>query len=96
MKATVDAFGLTKRFGDLTAPDGLELVDPVVNVAVDNGRIYFRTWTTAGKARRIAHQPTAACAPCSARGTLSGLTVTATARLLAPHKSTSNEAVTWR
>jgi hypothetical protein len=62
MKAIVDAVGLTKRFGDLTAPDGLELVDPVGNVAVDNGRIYFRTWTTAGKARRIAHQPTAACA----------------------------------
>lgn len=44
-------------------------VDTPVNVAIDDrGRGYFRTWSTAGKAKRLANFPGVRLAPCSVNG----------------------------
>jgi PPOX class probable F420-dependent enzyme len=46
-----------------------ETVDTPVNVAVDEqGHGYFRTWSTAGKARRLRNFPGVRVAPCSVTG----------------------------
>jgi PPOX class probable F420-dependent enzyme len=45
------------------------IVDTPVNLAVDtDGMGYFRTWSTAGKAKRLANFPGARVAPCTFRG----------------------------
>jgi PPOX class probable F420-dependent enzyme len=45
------------------------VVDTPVNLAVDTDGIgYFRTWTTAGKAKRLANFPGVRVAPCSPTG----------------------------
>ncbi|MEO6701656.1 MAG: PPOX class F420-dependent oxidoreductase [Jatrophihabitantaceae bacterium] len=44
-------------------------VDTPVNLAVDEAGIgYFRTWSTAGKAKRLANFPGVRLAPCSVNG----------------------------
>ncbi|MDQ2958178.1 MAG: PPOX class F420-dependent oxidoreductase [Actinomycetota bacterium] len=44
-------------------------VDTPVNLAVDDaGHGYFRTWSTSGKARRLANFPGVRLAPCSPTG----------------------------
>ena len=44
-------------------------VDTPVNLAIDEqGTGYFRTWSTAGKAKRLANFPGVRLAPCSVRG----------------------------
>lgn len=54
-----------------------------VNVAVkDDQHAYVRTWASSGKARRIARNPKVTVAPSNGRGTQTGPTVNATARLL--------------
>jgi PPOX class probable F420-dependent enzyme len=45
------------------------IVDTPVNLAVDiDGNAYFRTWSTAGKAKRLANFPGVRVAPCSFTG----------------------------
>jgi uncharacterized protein len=45
------------------------VVDTPVNLAIDaDGAGYFRTWTTAGKAKRLANFPGVRVAPCSLTG----------------------------
>jgi PPOX class probable F420-dependent enzyme len=45
------------------------VVDTPVNLAVgDDGVGYFRTWSTAGKAKRLANFPGVRVAPCTYRG----------------------------
>ena len=45
------------------------IVDTPVNLAVDaDGMGYFRTWSTAGKAKRLANFPGVRVAPCTFRG----------------------------
>jgi len=58
-------------------------VDTPVNVAVDEqGHGYFRTWSTAGKARRLRDFPGVRVAPCSVTGRPQGSDQPAIARLL--------------
>ena len=62
--------------------DGSPVGTPV-NVAVkDADHAYIRTWATSGKARRMAQNPEVTVAPSTGRGTQTGPTVKATARLL--------------
>ncbi len=58
-----------------------------VNVAVGDGHVYFRTWDSSGKAKRIARRPRVAVAPSTNRGTQTGRTVLATARPLTGEES---------
>ena len=52
--------------------DGRTVQTPV-NLAVDrDGTGYFRTWSTAGKAKRLANFPGLRLAPCSMRGRAKG------------------------
>lgn len=52
--------------------DGRTVPTPV-NLAVDvDGTGYFRTWSTAGKARRLANFPGVRIAPCSVNGRAQG------------------------
>jgi PPOX class probable F420-dependent enzyme len=52
--------------------DGRTVQTPV-NLAVDrDGTGYFRTWSTAGKARRLANFPGLRLAPCSVTGRAQG------------------------
>jgi PPOX class probable F420-dependent enzyme len=52
--------------------DGRTVPTPV-NLAVDSdGTGYFRTWSTAGKARRLANFPGVRVAPCSVTGRAQG------------------------
>jgi PPOX class probable F420-dependent enzyme len=45
------------------------IVDTPVNLAVDADSVgYFRTWSTAGKAKRLANFPGVRVAPCTLRG----------------------------
>ncbi|HEY0167392.1 MAG TPA: PPOX class F420-dependent oxidoreductase [Jatrophihabitans sp.] len=58
-------------------------VDTPVNVAVDeHGQGYFRTWSAAGKARRLRNFPGARVAPCSITGRPQGSDQPAIASLL--------------
>jgi PPOX class probable F420-dependent enzyme len=61
--------------------DGSPVGTPV-NVAVNHAHAYIRTWASSGKAKRIARNPKVTVAPSSGRGTQTGPTVTASARLL--------------
>jgi len=48
-------------------------VDTPVNLAVaEDGTGYFRTWSTAGKAKRLANFPGVRVAPCTRRGRPTG------------------------
>jgi uncharacterized protein len=76
--------------------DGTPVSTPV-NVAVADGHTYFRTWTTSGKAQRIAHQPKVAVATCTGRGTPTGPTTTATAHALeGDHARRAARAITHK
>src|SRR5436309_2874897 len=49
------------------------IVDTPINLAVDaEGQGYFRTWSTAGKAKRLANFPGVRVAPCTFRGRPTG------------------------
>jgi PPOX class probable F420-dependent enzyme len=62
--------------------DGRTVHTPV-NVALDrDGTGYFRTWSTAGKARRLANFPGVRLAPCSVTGRPQGSDQPALARQL--------------
>jgi uncharacterized protein len=59
-------------------------VATAVNVVVLGDHAYFRTWSTAGKAKRLRRDSRVAIAPSTARGKPTGPAISATARLLQP------------
>jgi PPOX class probable F420-dependent enzyme len=59
-------------------------VPTAVNVVVSGDHAYFRTWSTAGKAKRLRHDARVLIAPSTARGKPTGPAISATARLLGP------------
>ena len=61
--------------------DGTAVATPV-NVVVEGGHAFFRTWDVSGKAKRIRHTPTVTVAPSSARGRPLGAPIQASATLL--------------
>ena len=65
--------------------DGTAVPTPV-NVVVLGDHAYFRTWSTAGKAKRLRNNPQVSIAPSTARGKPTGPAITATARLLSPEE----------
>jgi uncharacterized protein len=60
------------------------VVPTAVNVVVLGDHAYFRTWSTAGKAKRLRRDPKVLIAPATARGRPTGPAMAATARLLGP------------
>jgi uncharacterized protein len=63
--------------------DGTSVPTPVsIAVDPDPTKGYVRTWSTAGKAKRIAHNPRVTVAPSTFRGRSTGAEVAAVARLL--------------
>lgn len=65
--------------------DGTPVPTPV-NVVVLGDHAYFRTWSTAGKAKRLRHDPHLSIAPSTVRGAPTGPSMEATARLLSPQE----------
>jgi uncharacterized protein len=63
--------------------DGAAVATPV-NVVVIGNHAYFRTWSTAGKVKRLRRNSRADIAPSTARGKPTGPAISATARLLEP------------
>ncbi len=63
--------------------DGFAVATPV-NVVIIGDHAYFRTWSTAGKAKRLRRDQRVAIAPSTARGKPTGPEIPATARLLGP------------
>jgi len=63
--------------------DGTAVPTPV-SIAVDADPIkgYVRTWSTAGKAKRLAHNPRVTVAPSTFRGRITSAEMAAEARLL--------------
>jgi uncharacterized protein len=61
--------------------DGRAVFTPV-HVVSDGDAAYFRTWNTAGKARRIRHTPAVEITPSTFRGHPLGPAIKARARLL--------------
>jgi uncharacterized protein len=65
--------------------DGSGVATPV-NVVVVGDHAYFRTWSTAGKAKRLRRDSRVDIAPSTARGKPTGPAISATARLLEPNE----------
>jgi PPOX class probable F420-dependent enzyme len=63
--------------------DGSAVATPV-NVVVIGDHAYFRTWSTAGKAKRLRRDSRVTIAPSTARGKPTGPAIAARARLLEP------------
>ena len=61
--------------------DGTPVATPV-SIAFDGARAFFRTWETAGKAKRLRRDPNVEVAPSSLRGEPSGEAIAARATLL--------------
>jgi PPOX class probable F420-dependent enzyme len=61
-------------------------VPTAVNVVVLGDHAYFRTWSTAGKAKRLRNNPQVAIAPSTARGQPTEPPMNASARLLSPEE----------
>lgn len=62
--------------------DGTLVATPV-SLVVDGDRVVFRTWSTAGKAKRIRHNPAVTIAPATAvQGKPTGQPIHARARVL--------------
>ncbi len=57
-------------------------VGTAVNIVVRDGRAYYRTWDTAGKAKRLRNNPEVEVAPSTVRGRPTGSAMRGTARLL--------------
>lgn len=57
-------------------------VGTAVNIAVDDGRVFFRTYEEAGKFKRLRNNPRVEVAPSTARGKARGESIPATAELL--------------
>ncbi|HET6531316.1 MAG TPA: PPOX class F420-dependent oxidoreductase [Actinoplanes sp.] len=61
--------------------DGTWVATPV-SIVADGGRLFFRTYDAAGKAKRLRNFPEVRVAPSTFRGRPTGPAVTGTARLL--------------
>ena len=61
--------------------DGTPVGTPV-SIVVRDGLAYFRTWDTAGKAKRLRNNPEVEITPSTFRGSPTGEVVRGTARLL--------------
>jgi PPOX class probable F420-dependent enzyme len=61
--------------------DGTSVGTPV-NIAVDGDRAFFRTYASAGKSKRLRHQPEVELAPSTVRGQPTGPAIRARTRLL--------------
>lgn len=61
--------------------DGTPVSTPV-NVALDDGRIFFRTFEQSGKFKRLRNNHRVEVAPSNARGDVKGESIAATAQLL--------------
>ena len=61
--------------------DGTPVGTPV-NLAVDGDRAFFRTYASAGKTKRLRHQPEVEIAPSTARGKPTGPAIRARVRML--------------
>jgi PPOX class probable F420-dependent enzyme len=59
-------------------------VATAVNVVVIGHHAYFRTWSTAGKAKRLRRDPRVTIAPSTARGKPTGPPISAMARRMEP------------
>lgn len=57
-------------------------VPTAVNLVVDGGQAFFRTYEASGKAKRLRNFPDVRVAPATLRGRPAGAAVTGTARLL--------------
>jgi len=57
-------------------------VGTAVHLVVEGEHLYFRTWHTAGKLKRIRNRPMVELAPCDARGRPQGPAMRAQARIL--------------
>ncbi len=80
-----DAFAplRTSRFIMFTSfkRNGQSVGTPVANTIV-NGKIYFITWSTSWKIKRIANNPHVTLASCTQRGKVTGPSIEGTARTL--------------
>jgi PPOX class probable F420-dependent enzyme len=63
--------------------DGTAVATPV-SIAVDGDRVFFRSYDKAWKTRRMRRNPRVEVAPSTFRGTVTGPSITAEARLLDP------------
>src|SRR5438552_965137 len=57
-------------------------VDSLVSISMAHGKVYFTTWSTTGKIKRIANYPRVTLAPCTLSGQVTGATVAGIARRL--------------
>lgn len=74
--------------------DGTTVGTPVHIALGPDGRAYFRTWTSSGKAKRMRNFPQVWVAPCTARGKATGAQRQANARLLnAPDAAAAAQAL---
>lgn len=64
-----------------------EPVGTPVHVAVDGDHIFFRTWDTTGKFKRLRNNPMVELVPSSFRGKPTGTTIRARARILSGSES---------
>ena len=62
--------------------DGTWVGTPVSIVVDDRGRVFFRSYASSGKARRLRNFPDVRVAPSTFRGRVTGPEITGTARLL--------------
>jgi len=72
--------------------DGTPIGTPV-NLAVDGGRAYFRSYNKAWKTKRIKNNPEVAIAPSTVRGRATGPALQAKARLLSGEEDVHARAV---
>jgi uncharacterized protein len=88
MPASLEALKCTKTILLTTfRRDGTPIATPV-SIAFDGDRAFFRTWHTAWKAKRLAHNPRVEVAPSDLRGHPTGPTQTTRARLLSGAEAT--------
>jgi uncharacterized protein len=74
--------------------DGTTVGTPVHLALGRDGRAYFRTWSTSGKAKRMRNFPQVWIAPCTVRGQTTGPQRQANARLLSgPDAATAAQAL---
>jgi len=57
-------------------------VSTPVSIAVANGKVYFTTWSTTAKVKRLGHTPRVTLAPCTHGRRVVGPTMAGTARRL--------------
>jgi uncharacterized protein len=72
--------------------DGRPVGTPV-GFNLTNGKLYFTTWTTTGKVKRIANNPSVTLAPCTRAGKATGPAIAGTARRLDSDEATQVLAI---